>query len=111
MKVLVTGGRDYSNWQRVCIVLQALQPSLIIHGGARGADSLAGQWAALNGVPCNVYRADWDKHSRRAGSIRNMEMLDASKPDCVVAFPGGVGTAHMVRYADSKGCRVLTVTT
>lgn len=82
---------------------------MIIHGGARGADSLAAYWAAHSGVPFETYQADWKQHGRGAGPIRNKRMLSEGKPDLVVAFPGGSGTAHMVRIAREAGVKVMEV--
>lgn len=72
----------------------------IIHGGARGADTLADNWAKAWNVPVEVYFADWDKHGKSAGYIRNKEMID-SKPDMVIAFWDGVskGTKHTIDLA------------
>lgn len=50
----------------------------VIHGGARGADTAAGHWAEREGVPVDVYEADWDEHGNSAGPIRNEEMADAA---------------------------------
>ena len=109
MRVLVCGGRDFQDKARVFATLDGLDPALVIHGGARGADALAGEWAESRGVECQVYPADWRRHGRAAGPIRNREMLEQSKPDLVVAFPGGVGTAHMARIARAAGYRVIEV--
>jgi hypothetical protein len=102
MKVLVCGGRDYANFAFMCDVLDPIREggiSRIIHGGARGADSLAGRYAAMHGIEVEVYPADWEKHGKSAGPKRNAEMLAQSKPHLVVAFPGGKGTADMVKRA------------
>ena len=66
---------------------------------ARGADRFAQEWANANGVAWIVYDANWTKHGRAAGPIRNQQMLDEGRPTLVVAFPGGRGTADMVRRA------------
>ena len=44
-------------------------------------------------------RLDWKKYGKKAGPLRNQQMLEEGKPDLVVAFPGGNGTADMVRRA------------
>lgn len=112
MKVLVCGGRDFNNGARLRECLNALHDNLgpitlLVHGAAAGADSMAGTWATHRGVPVKAYPADWKKHGRSAGPIRNQQMLDAEKPDMVIAFPGGRGTAHMVRIAKEQGFRVI----
>ena len=113
MTVLVCGGRDYRNTERLNEVLTRLlakHPDLtIVHGGAPGADLLAGDWAQAHDVPVTVFRAAWDRYGRRAGPIRNQRMLDEGKPHLVVAFPGGAGTADMVAKAERAGVAVRRV--
>ena len=106
MKVLVCGGRDYSDQEYVCAALDAINPSEICHGGAKGADTLAGAWALSRHVKCTVFYADWNKYGRSAGPIRNKQMLDEFQPDAVVAFPGGRGTQNMITQAHKYGVPV-----
>lgn len=107
MKVLVCGGRNFSDYQAVDAVLCALpvEPSLIIHGGARGADRLAKQWAIANGIHHCAVPALWDYYQRSAGMLRNKAMM-LLQPDYGVAFPGGSGTAGMVRLLIEAGVPV-----
>ena len=107
MRVLVCGGRDYAKADYVSRVLDGLSVTTLVHGGARGADILAGHWALRHGVNTEVFYADWAR-GKRAGPERNQRMLD-SKPDLVVAFPGGRGTADMVRRAKAAGIEVIEV--
>jgi hypothetical protein len=110
IRVLVTGGRDYADSETVWAVLGELLPiAALAHGQARGADSLADYWASQHGVPVYGYPADWSRHGRAAGAIRNRQMLDDFRPDLVVAFPGGKGTRDMVARARRADVRVLTV--
>jgi SLOG family YspA-like protein len=92
---------EYGNW---------LPNVVIITGGASGVDSTATDWAAVNWCQFKEYKADWKKHGRAAGPIRNQRMLDEGKPDLVVAFPGGRGTADMVKRAKAAGVPVHEVT-
>ncbi len=82
----------------------------IISGMATGADSAAVDWAITNWLKVHEFPADWNKHGKAAGPIRNQQMLDEGKPDLVVAFPGGNGTADMVRRAKKAGIEVIEVT-
>jgi hypothetical protein len=112
MRVLVCGGRAFDDWELLAGVLDSLEPmqaSVIIHGAAPGADTLAGQWAELRRVPVEAFPADWEKHGRAAGPIRNARMLAEGKPDLVVAFPGGQGTANMCKQARAAGVKVFEV--
>ena len=108
MKLLVCGGRDYSDKIHLYESLDSYLEKLdeICHGGARGADVLAGTWAIDRGIPCRTFPADWERFGKRAGPIRNAEMLAAFRPDRVVAFTGGAGTSHMVSLAVSAGVPV-----
>lgn len=82
---------------------------VLIEGNAKGADKLAGKWADENHVAHLTYPADWDKHKKAAGAIRNQQMLDEGKPTLVIAFPGGDGTKDMVRRAKKAGLPVYEV--
>ena len=78
---------------------------------ARGADTLADKWAAANGHRSEGYPADWDTYGRRAGFLRNKQMLEEGKPDLVVAFPGGKGTEMMISLARCAGVETSIVYT
>lgn len=109
MRILVCGGRDYANMQKVADTLEALSPSSIIHGCAAGADDLADMWAGANYVPVLPFTADWGGFGKAAGPLRNKAMLEKGKPDLVIAFPGGKGTANMVKQAREAGIPVMEV--
>lgn len=83
----------------------------IIQGEAKGVDRAAGEWAVLCNVPQERYPADWNKHGKAAGPIRNKQMLDEGKPDLVVAFlaKDSRGTANMVEQARKAGVEVKVV--
>jgi hypothetical protein len=101
--ILVCGGRDYDDWRRTDAALSQLRKSYgsytIVSGDACGADWLARAWAKYKNVPYKGYPADWKRHGKKAGPIRNQQMLDEERPSLVIAFPGGTGTADMVRRA------------
>lgn len=111
--VLVCGGRDFADVSALDSVLSYIKDNhaitKIVHGGAKGADTLAGVWGQLNGIDVDVYHADWVQFGRSAGTIWNRWMLEESKPDLVLAFPGGRGTADMVRRSRKAGVRTITV--
>jgi hypothetical protein len=110
-RVLVCGGREYVDRDAVYASLDRLHSeykfTTLIAGGARGADTLAAQWAEDRGVPSQVYMADWQGHGRKAGPIRNQRMLDDGRPDLVIAFPGGKGTAGMMALSRQAGIKVI----
>jgi hypothetical protein len=111
--VLVCGGREFTEAAFVYATLDRLhaqhQISLVIEGDARGADRLGGEWADSRGIAHVKYPADWEGLGRAAGPIRNERMLREGRPDLVVAFPGGRGTAHMVKIARDAGVQVIEI--
>lgn len=114
MRAIVCGGRDYSDEGKVFEALTSLGVSFVIEGGASGADTLAWEWARRNLTDDKApwsdrwmrFDARWDRDGRAAGPIRNQRMIDEGKPDAVVAFPGGRGTADMIRRAKRAGIPV-----
>lgn len=112
-RVLVCGGRDFTDAatvDRVLFELHAENPiSVIIHGDYRGADMLAKRWAYRAWIPHLPFPANWKVSGGAAGPIRNSRMLREGKPDLVVAFPGGDGTADMVAKAERAHVEVLRV--
>lgn len=107
--IVVTGGRDYDNGQKVEEVLDGIvrmfgTDILLISGGARGLDTLALGWAYDRELNAMRVPAKWKTEGRKAGIMRNAEMLRIAiqafmQEDVnlvMVAFPGGLGTADMV---------------
>lgn len=114
MRIIFCGGRDYADRTAVSRVLLALDADVVtvVHGGARGADSIVGELAEDIGwgpFRVEVYPAEWDLYGKGAGPRRNAQML-ASGADLVVAFPGGVGTDDMKRRARAAGVPVMEIT-
>lgn len=124
MRVLVCGSREWGDrWpiERMVVGLSVTNhPDVltIIHGAARGADTLAGNvvqklWSRGYPVVEEPYPAEWDKHGKAAGAIRNQRMLDDGKPDVVVAFTDNLlssnGTWDMVQRAQKAGVTTYVI--
>ena len=108
MKVLVCGGRNYYNYRKVLEVLSVLpKDTIIIEGGAGGADYFAKRAAEKLGLKVREYRANWKVHGKAAGPIRNRVMLDEENPDVVFAFHSNPskskGTKDMIGIATMRG--------
>lgn len=110
--VLITGGRYFNKRDLLFSELNRLHNEeeivTIIHGDANGADSLGAQWAYERGIEQLIFPAEWKKYGGMAGPIRNRKMLN-EKPDLVVAFPGGKGTANMVRIAKCDKVQIIEI--
>jgi ABC-type Fe3+-hydroxamate transport system substrate-binding protein len=113
MRVLVCGGRDFDDTELMInsmLFLHEKTPfSCIIEGGARGADRGARTFAIYMNIPFETYFADWDKYGKGAGPIRNKQMIVEGKPDMVIAFPGGHGTANMIKQATNAGIKIIEI--
>lgn len=109
LDVIVCGGREFADYQLVRAVLQSLNLGVVVQGAARGADRLAARAARELGVETMSFPANWDEYPRRAGIIRNREMLEHN-PDAVIAFEGGPGTVNMVSIGDKAGIAVYRIT-
>lgn len=109
MRVLVFGGRNYSDALHFHRVMTRINPTEIICGGATGADELARLWAVAHRIDHRVYYAKWDTFDKSAGPIRNQHMLDDARPEYAVAFPGGLGTADMMLRVERAGITIQIV--
>jgi hypothetical protein len=111
MRVLVCGGRHFDDALTLGSWLGGIHKdhgiTLLIEGGQTGADRMAREFAKWSGIPFKTVEADWDKYGKAAGPIRNQKMLDEEKPDLVIAFEGGPGTANMIAKARLANVRVL----
>lgn len=105
MKVIIAGSRDLSipssEINRI-LGIAGFRPDVIVSGGARGIDRCGESYAEDNQIPIKRFLADWDKHGKAAGPIRNAEMAEYA--DALVAFPGiGKGTWGMIKLMIDNG--------
>jgi hypothetical protein len=127
LRILITGSRNWTNRDTIAsAILDAIDshgehlithdengPTLrwdqitIVHGAARGADHIAGRVARAWGMRVEEHPADWDRHGKSAGPIRNTNMVHLGADICL-AFPTGssVGTRHCMRIAEAAGIPV-----
>jgi len=110
-RVLVCGGRHFDDRAFVFGYLDMLSESVVINTIIQGdcptgADHLARMWAISRNHHFDSFPANWNAHGRAAGPIRNQRMIDEGRPTMGVAFPGGRGTADMVRRLKAAGIAV-----
>lgn len=123
MIILVTGDRNWKNRRKIAVELHKRRKKikLLIHGGARGADLIADEFAQIMGVQTAEFAANWQFHKRAAGPIRNSNQLRFAKAAAttlneqllVLAFHGNLkkskGTRHMVSLARGQKVRVKVI--
>jgi YspA, cpYpsA-related SLOG family len=127
LRILITGSRNWTNRDTISrAIIDAIDhhgthlithnengPTLLwdqvtlVHGAARGADHIAGRIARAWGMRIEEHPADWDRHGKSAGSIRNTAMVQLGANVCL-AFPIGrsIGTRHCMRLANAAGIPV-----
>jgi hypothetical protein len=109
MKVGVIGSRNFNDYELVKETLTKLDITLLISGGAKGADSLGERYASENNITTLIFKPDWVKHGKGAGMIRNTDIVKNS--DIVVAFWNGEskGTLDSIRKSEklNKGLMII----
>jgi YspA, cpYpsA-related SLOG family len=109
MIILICGDRMWDDLETMVREMERLPRSAtIVHGAAKGADTMAGVIAEQLGMTVVPFPADWKKHGRSAGPVRNREMFRKTDPDLILAFHSNIeqskGTKDMVNYARQHGC-------
>ena len=124
MKISVVGGRDFNNYNALCLALVEFKPSMIVSGGANGADALAERFSRDFGTPIVVHRANWHdfnppckigvnkyghKYNKLAGINRNTKIV--SDCDMMIAFWNGTstGTKDSIDKATALGKKVVVI--
>ena len=108
VKVAIVGSRTFNSYDDVNTVMSTFISSNdvtiteIVSGGAKGADALGERYAEIHNIPTKIYYADWKKFGRRAGPIRNVDIIN--RCDACVAFWDGEshGTKHDINLCREK---------
>ncbi len=116
-KVIICGAREVGNEscrEAIDEFLSHLKKNcVIVHGGCKGVDIIVDMYSRKRGLPVIVYPAEWDKHGKAAGYIRNKRMLLEEKPDLVIAFHPALdkskGTKHMIETANKANYRTMCI--
>jgi len=113
-RILVCGSRYWDDEKKIRSELERFPvDTVVITGGANGADRLGDKVAKSLGMKSIVFPANWNKYGRAAGPIRNQQMLNEGQPDLILAFhnnlSSSLGTKNMVSLAKNKGveCRII----
>ncbi len=111
MRLAIVGSRNFTDPERLSRTVDKVQGdiTLIVSGGARGADTLAEYYAKKKSIPYLIFPADWDKHGKKAGILRNQDIVDNA--DAMIAFlaPESKGTRDSIKRAQKKGIPVHIV--
>jgi hypothetical protein len=113
MRIIVNGGRNYSDLTLVEPELTKLHRytpiDVVIHGCSGAHAGAVEHWARSRGIPIVRYPPNWERFGHRSEMLRNMFMIKDSRPDLLVAFPGGENTADLIQRAVNTGIAVLKI--
>lgn len=111
MRAIICGGRDYKDQERAFMLLSQFHKTtpitLVIEGGAEGADRQGRFWAKGRGIPCMTFDAQWGYYGKAGGPVRNQWMLEFGNAEILIALPGGTGTENMKNQARQAGIPVF----
>lgn len=104
MKLAIVGCRHYQNYYSFEDIVNAYiarngKPSLIISGGASGVDTLAERYAAQHSIPIVIFEAQWNVHGKKAGPMRNRQIVDACTHMLALPSQSSVGTYDSINKA------------
>ena len=113
MKLAVVGSRGFDNYNLLNTYLTKIhlrEPiTCIVSGGAKGADKLSERWAKENNIPTKIFYPDWDKFGKRAGFLRNNDII--TEADKILACWDGIsnGTKNSIELSkrQNKKCHVV----
>jgi hypothetical protein len=104
MRTIIAGSRGITDTNILLAALAEIdwEPTVVLCGMAKGADTLGKLWAESLGIPVEEYPADWETYGKAAGFIRNKEMAD--KAEALIALWDGQskGTRHMINLAKER---------
>jgi hypothetical protein len=119
IRLAIVGSRTFNDYNVLKQVITKLleennyKIKNIVSGGARGADTFAEQYAKENGIVSIVYKADWDTYGKKAGFLRNVDIINNC--DVCLAFWDGEsrGTKHDLELCEkyNKECWVYNFKT
>lgn len=107
-RVLLTGSRTWTDWRAIVDKLDTLAATvpnlMIVHGACpHGADDIADRHARAQGIRTERHPANWRKHGRRAGHVRNAHMVALGAELCLAfirdSSPGASGCAAMAEHS------------
>ena len=109
MKLLIYGGQNYTDDQMVRSTLESINPTRVIHCIEGPADQVAAQWAQENGVATQRHASTPDQDNPRQAKLQQQQLLEHTKPDMIVVFPGAWINNTMLNLAREMGLAVREV--
>lgn len=111
MRVAVIGSRGFNDYEKVKETLSKINITLLVSGGAKGADLLGERYAKENNIETKIFIPDWDKHGKKAGFLRNTDIIENA--ELVVAFWDGEskGTLDSINKTKKQNKKLIIINT
>lgn len=111
MKVIVAGSRHFNNKNFIWDIIDnsPFPITELVHGCAKGVDTIAGEWALHNKISVKEFPANWEKYGKGAGPVRNMEMAKYADALIAIIFENSRGTMNMIQTALKLGLHVFVI--
>lgn len=111
MRVAVIGSRGFNDYEKVKETLSKINITLLVSGGAKGADLLGERYAKENNIETKIFIPDWDKHGKKAGFLRNTDIIENA--ELVVAFWDGTskGTLDSINKTKEQNKKLIIINT
>ena len=99
MKIIVAGSRSIIDYGAVvkAVIDSGFSLSMVVSGGAKGADALGEKFATENNLQVKIFPADWKRYGRAAGPKRNKEMAEYADGLIAIWDGSSKGTKNMIR--------------
>ena len=109
MITIIAGSRTYNDFHTLLKAIENCPWKItkVISGRARGVDQMGERWADYKDLPCDKYKAEWDKYGKRAGYLRNEVMADQAEALIALWDYQSKGTRNMIDIARRKGLEVF----
>lgn len=111
MRLAIVGSRTFNNKALLENTLNNHKDriTLVVSGGAKGADSLGESWAVQNNIPVKVFKPEWHKYGKSAGTVRNKLIIQEC--DMCIAFWDGKskGTANSIFICEKLNKKVSVI--
>lgn len=98
MKVVIAGSRGITDYEQVLLAItnSDFHITEVVSGRARGVDTLGECYAEEYALTCSYFPANWNKHGKRAGHIRNAEIARYADAAVIVWDGESTGSANMI---------------
>lgn len=108
MKTILAGSRSITSVGALYDAIRAsgFEITEVVCGEARGVDAMGRWWAESHRIPVAKFPADWDKHGRQAGYLRNVQMGNYAEALIAIWDGRSRGTRHMIDIATKNGLKV-----